>query len=188
MIGSILNASLTYYAFHRYQNDRVTLREAFGQGVGRFLSVLGASLILGLIVAGLLLVPLGFVIAGTFSRDVCLIGTGGLLLLALLPIVLYVYIALALYLPAIMIEEKTAIESLKRSWELTRGRRWAVFGGLFVITLISGVLGAIATVPFAFAQDGYIRAIGTIISTTITGSWTIIFAAVAYRLIKSQLP
>ena len=45
---------------------------------------------------------------------------------------------------------------------------------------------AAITVPLALTSNPYISAVGTVISIAITGSWMIVFAAVAYHLILSE--
>jgi len=189
LIGSILTATLTYYAYRRYRNEQVTLGGAFGRGVRRFLSVLGASIVQGVIVACLLLVPLGFMGAGIFMFNLCLIGIAGIVLVLIVPIAIYIVIALSLYAPAIMIEGKGAVGGLIRSWELTSERRMTLFVALLGITILSVLVSVTVSLFLGSSFDPYVRVIGTIIPTMITGSWTVIFGAVAYhQVLPEEIP
>jgi hypothetical protein len=49
-------------------------------------------------------------------------------------------VALTLSVPAAVEERIGAVDALKRSWELTRGSRWKVWGVLFLIGIIGGVV------------------------------------------------
>ena len=186
IVQSILTGSLTYLAVRRCRDEQVTLGEAFRLGVRRFPSILGASLAVGLIVAGVLLLPVGLLLAGTFSGSFCIVGAGCLSFLVVVPLAIYVAVGLSLYAPAAMIERKTAIGSLKRSWEMAQGRRWTIFLAAFVLVIILSLVSAAITVPLALTLNPYISAVGTVISIAITGSWMIVFAAVAYHLILSE--
>ena len=188
LIQVIIIGTLIYFAFQRYHGAKVTFREAIAQGKRRFLSVLGASLGSALIVLCLLAVPLGILLAGLAKLDFLLVAVALLLVLGLLPILIYISIGLSLYAPAVVIEEKTAVASLRRSWELARGRRTVLFAALLLVGLVSGALSAMITLPFVLSSNAYLYAVGSAISTAITGSWTLISSAVAYSLIVSPPP
>jgi hypothetical protein len=85
-----------------------------------------------------------------------------------------------------MMEGRTAIAGLRRSWELTRQRRGTLFVALLVLGVLGAVVAAVVGVPFALFADPYVTAVGSVLATAITGSWSIILAAVAYQLFASQ--
>jgi len=47
-------------------------------------------------------------------------------------------------------------------------------------------VSAAITVPLALTSNPYISAVDTVITIAITGSWMIVFVAVAYHLIVSE--
>ena len=188
VIQSILTASLTYFAVQRHRGTPATLGQSFDHGIPRVLSVLGASILPGLLLGGILAATLGLLLYGALTLNLALLCGAGIALLVLIPVGIYVTIALSLYAPAIVFEGKTAIGGLKRSWELTRRRRGTLFLALIVLGLLIVVIDLAATVPFVFVADPYVASIGSVISTAITGSWMIIMYAVAYDLILSEPP
>jgi len=188
VIGSIVTASLTHLAVHRYRGTPVAVGDAFAVGARRFVSVMGASLVQGLLLGALLAGGAAVVLYGAVTLNLGLVCGGGVLILVLLPVAVYLTVALSLYAPAIVIEGKTAIGGLRRSWELTRGRRLTLFLVLLVLGIILAAVGAAVTIPFAFVTNPFVSAIGGVIATGITGSWVLIMAAVAYQLIVTEPP
>jgi len=186
VIQSVITATLTVFAVHRHQGTAITLGEAFRRGVPKFFSVLGASLLPGLLLGAAFAAIAGLILYGALTVNIALICGAGVLLLAMVPITIYITIALSLYAPPIVMEGKSAIGGLSRSWELTRGRRLTLFGVLIVLGLLIFVISLAASLPFALIANPYLSSIGGIIATAITGSWTAIMAAVAYNLITSS--
>lgn len=109
-----------------------TLAEAYRVGLSR----------LGALLAGGLLAGLAVLV--------------GLVLLVIPGIV--VFVRLALFVPALIVERLGARRSLARSWDLVRGRSWAVLGALLVGGLVATVVGAV------------LGAIGALISS----SWVVL--------------
>ena len=189
VIQSILTATLTVFAVHRHQGTAITIGEAFRRGLPKFISILGASLLPGLLIGVSLAAILGLLLYGALTLNLGLMCGAGVLLLAMIPVTIYVTIALSLYAPPIMMEGKSALGGLSRSWELTRGRRLTLFGVFIVLGLLAFAISLAATIPFVFVANPYLSSIGQIVATAITGSWTAIMAAVAYNLImSSQFP
>ena len=183
IVEAVVVGTIAYVAVQRYRGMAVTLRQALDQGIKRFLSILGAGIVIGLIVVGLILVPLGVLLAGAVTLNLGLIGIGVLLLLVFGTLVLYLVLAWCLYAPVIMIEGQTALRSLSRSWELTRGHRLSIFGAGFAIAIIAAIVSVALSFPFGLTDNLYFAAIGSVLATAITGSWILILTAVAYQLI-----
>lgn len=188
VIASIITAGVTHLAVQRYRGTPVSVGGAFAVGGRRFVSVLGASLVQGLLLAGILAVGLAVLLVGALTLDLGLMCGGGLLLLALLPVAIYVAIALSLYAPAIVVEGRSAVDGLRRSWELTRGRRLTLFLVLLVLSLLIGAISIAISLPFAFVPGSVGSELGAVIATAITGSWVVIMAGVAYHRFVTELP
>lgn len=75
---------------------------------------------------------------------------------------------------AIGIEDRRAIASLSRSWELASGNRWRLFALLLIIAVVSGVGGAFGSV-FSFIGP----TVGQIASLFVTA----IFSVVSYGIL-----
>ncbi len=186
VLASIVTASITHFAVQRYRGTPASLGDAFRVGGGRFLSVLGASLAQGLLLVGILAVGLAVIGVGAMTFDLALVRGGLLLMLALFPIAIYVAVALSLFAPAIVVEGRPAIDGLRRSWALTRGRRLTLFLVLFVLAILVGLISVAASLPFALIPGGIGSEVGSVIATAITGSWFVIMAAVAFHLIVTE--
>jgi hypothetical protein len=99
---------------HRYlQQSTLDIKDA----VRRSLQLL-PQLVLGLILYILILIP-------------------GFLLLIIPGVFLATQLSFVLY--AIAIEDRSAIEGLKRSWELVKGRWWMVFWSSLLVLLVVGI-------------------------------------------------
>jgi hypothetical protein len=114
VIVTPLTAGAAMIFVHRYlQQSTLDLKDAFG----RSLQLL-PQLILGLILYILILIP-------------------GFLLLIIPGIFLATQLSFVLY--AIAIEDYSAIDGFKRSWELVKGRWWMVFWSSLLVLLIVGI-------------------------------------------------
>ena len=199
VVQSVITAALTFFAVQRFRRAPVSLGKAFEVAVSRFLSVLGASLVTTFILGIGVAVGLGVFLVAAATRNLSLLAAAGIFFLAFLPIALYVFLALSLAAPAIMMEGKRAIEGLRRSWELTRHRRLTLFGAQLVVGLLAAVVGGAISLPVLLSAysnpsgslvivNPYVSAIATVVATGITGAWGLILAAVAYQLILSEPP
>lgn len=108
------------------------------------------------IFAGVAILLYGLILALAFSMASALNGRSGgaaagavvlfvLLILALIPISIFLNTKLLYTVPAIAIEQTDGIDGLKRSWSLTRGAFWRTFGYYFVASLAVGVIGYVVS-------------------------------------------
>src|SRR3989454_4056974 len=148
---------MTEYAVRRYRGESVPVERSLRRGFDRFLSILGANFLLTLLTFGLIILPLLLIASGAFlvggSGDpgaaIALL-CGGLVALAVGGIVaLYLSIGLSLYAPAIMMESKTAGDGLRRSWQITKGHRWSLFGAIFIVGILALIITLAITLPAA---------------------------------------
>ncbi len=109
--GPIGTGAITYGVLEHLRGEPKSVGESLSVGLGKALSVLGVSLLVGLCVAG------------------------GLLL-CILP-GLYVAIVLAVAVPVAVQEKLSGTEALRRSASLTAGHRDTIFTVLFVISLVT---------------------------------------------------
>lgn len=193
VISSIVAGGMTEYAVRRYRGESMTLERALRRGFERFLSILGANVLLTLLVFGLVLLPLLAVFPLALSIGTGDLGTaifllcGGFLAFVIGGIVaLYVYIGMSLYAPAIMVENQQALGGLMRSWQITKGYRWSIFGAILVISLIQGLIGGAILVPTFFVSSPILNIVASALVSGLVGSWLVIMAAVAYDLIVRQ--
>jgi hypothetical protein len=99
---------------------------------------------------------------------------------------LLLIIRLSLTLPAVVLERISPVNAIKRSWQLTRGSFWRLFGILILTWIIVTVASEVLTIPFnivgavigggsaspftatASVAALIVSAIGTILAATVT--------------------
>src|SRR5881628_2500470 len=196
ILTSIVTGAMTEYAVRRYRGEPMTVKQALRRGLTRFPSILGANILLGLILFGLVTLPLLLILVALLAGLSGATGTiallcGGLgLFVGLGVVAIYLYVSLVLYAPAFMMENANAVGGLSRSWRMTRGHRWSLFGAILIVSILGGVIGTVISVPLAFASsagDPIVSAFVSVLSSALisafVGSWTVILVAVAYALI-----
>jgi hypothetical protein len=116
---------------------------------------------------GLALGGLAAAVAWQVAESPVLAGaSGGLILLAYLPVLLYVALGVWLAPKAVAVEGLSATEALSRSWELVRGHRWTLFLFELVMLLVIWIPGCcccicLLSLPRTFVEvarlDGDLR-------------------------------
>src|SRR6266545_5279726 len=198
ILSSIVAGGMTEFAVRRYRGESMSVNDALRRGIQRFLSILGANILLTLILLALVVVPLVLLLAlvlaaasggGTFSGAGIALVCGLLGALAMGGILaIYVFVAMSLYAPAIMIEGAGAVDGLKRSWALTKGHRLSLFGAIFVVGLLSAVVTTAITFPAGLADLWVVSLVASALASAIVAPWAVILAAVAYDLIVRPFP
>jgi len=194
VLTSVVLGGVVDFSVRRYRGENVRITDSLSRGLQRVLSILGANLLVTVITLGVVLLWAVLLLLGA----VALIASGGTAggfaalcgALIAMPfvfvLVLYLVLALCLYAPAIMMENSHAIDSLGRSWALTKGRKWSIFAaGLVLGILLALIDGAIG---FAGGLTGnpIVQLVATALATAITGAWFAILTSVAYDLIVKQ--
>ncbi len=196
ILSSIVAGGMTEFAVRRYRGESMTVKDALRRGIQRFLSILGANILLTLIILGLVLVPLVLVIGvvlvsaggGVSGAGIALVcGLLGALVIGGI-IAIYVYVAMSLYAPAIMMEGAGAVDGLMRSWSLTKGHRLSLFGALLVVGLLSTVVTGAIAFPAGLAGLWVVSLVATALASAIVAPWAVILAAVAYDLLARPFP
>jgi hypothetical protein len=102
--------------------------------------------------------------------------------LATLAVLAYFLVGWALFVPMVVIEEKSASNSLSSSSSLTKGARWRVLGILFVLWALQALVASPATAITWTVS----RLVGPILGDII-GTFVLPFAAIAYTLLFFDL-
>lgn len=107
-----------------------------------------------------------------------------LVTIILIPLGLFLLTIWALIIPVIVLEGKSAGESLGRSRELVKGSGWSVFG-VIVITIVAAIVANIVLTILTFwLPDGVESFVQSVISNTVVGpfiavAWTLMYFALA---------
>lgn len=197
VFGSIVLGGVVDFSVRRYRGENVRIQDSLSKGLTRVLSIMGANLLVTLVTLGVILLWAVLLVFGV----VALVSTGGTaggiaaLCGALIAfpfigvLVIYLDIALSLYAPAIMTEGAHAVDSLQRSWTLTKGHKWSIFGAglvLFILLIIiNGAIGAVGSL----SGNLILELVATAVASAVTGAWIAILTAVAYdRIAKLPQP
>jgi hypothetical protein len=126
---------------------------AFGRASGRILPLLGAGLLLTL--GGVLLaLPIVFLFAGAAASGGGGLGAGILVFIVVWLVFVFVAIRLMLITPVAAGETGGPIAIIKRSWELSSGHFWKLFGFFLLLMLVMLVvmmaIGALAGILIYF--------------------------------------
>lgn len=145
LLFTLATAACTRAVAIAYLGGSITWQESLRYAVRKLLPLLVVSALTGLAV-----------VAGLFA----LILPG-------------IYIAVRLFLasPALIVEDQSAVDSMRRSWNLVKDRWWATFGIILVSVLLIGIitslLQALIVAPLFADSDndllgGILRTLGTI--------------------------
>lgn len=166
LVGGILSlfeiGALVSFISERFLGREITVRQAYGNAFRRWLSLLIAVILVGLVVIGLFVILIALATLPIIASSALLsssargpagvlAGLGTLLLCILfIPVTLgAVFMAMrwAFWLQAIVIENYNSTGGLGRSWKLTKGSFWRILGfnlllGILVSVLSFSLLGA----------------------------------------------
>lgn len=165
MLYSIVAAAITYAVSEANLGRRTTIGAAyksvrgkvwrlFGVALNIMLRLMGIMIVVGVVVGGVgVLVIGGMVAAGTAVSGragpaAAIFGVLFALALYAFAIAAMVYLALryAVTIPALMLENLSILAAIRRSVQLTRGRR----GQLFVALLLAGIISVVGSIVFYF--------------------------------------
>lgn len=105
----LISGATIIYTYRHLNQNHIGLAEAFQAAVSKYL-----QLLFGLILLIIILIP----------AFILLIVPG-----------IYLSVRLSFFIYAIAVEDYSAIEGIKRSWELTEGRWWSIFWALLAVSL-----------------------------------------------------
>jgi hypothetical protein len=154
-IVQVVIGAITRAAAAAPLGDRLGMEEAYRYGYAKLWSVLLVSLLVGLAVTGgfILLVIPGFIVLTRLIVSV----------------------------PALVVEGKRGRSALSRSWYLTKGYGWRVFGMILLVGLITGGASAILAIPFG---QGWL---GQAIAAAVGSAITMPYSALALTLVYFDL-
>lgn len=175
LAGIILAGMLVFVLAEAVLGRRCSIGAAWHGVRSRILPLIGLALILAITTAvvGGLLVGVIVLLANSLDAGV-VIAIAIPLTLAVGVGVIFIWTRWSLAAPAVVLERAGPIAALKRSWALSRGQFWRIFGISLLTRIVVGMVSGLATTPFAFLALG---ASGTV-TLTLTTIWSAIVAGV----------
>ncbi|MEV6166164.1 glycerophosphoryl diester phosphodiesterase membrane domain-containing protein [Streptomyces sp. NPDC052052] len=165
----------------------VTLSAAWAEARPRLARLLGLTVLLALISAGIMTVGMvpGVLVGSAAGAGLLVIG-----LAAASVVVIWLLVRFCFASPALMLERQSIMASMRRSAKLVRGAWWRTFGILALTWLLTVIVSVVIAIPFtilALAVDGIgvgsfltdgstkfgwpfliVSGVGQVITTTIT--------------------
>jgi hypothetical protein len=127
--------------------EQLVLGELFSESIPYFWRVFGLSFLIGL---AFLLIFIPILLFGVFTAGIgfaCLLP----LLCLLIPVGLVVNIVIEQANAAIVLEELTMLDGLRRGWEIVKSNIVAVLIMAIILAVIGGVIGLVVAIPLLLA-------------------------------------
>ncbi len=181
LVYAVVAGAAIDYAVHDYETPNSgDISQSFSFASSRTMSLIGVQFIQSIII--LTLATIAFLM---LYVDV-------LIALALVVLVLYIAVRLAPSVAVVVIEEKSALAALGRSWQITSGLFWHVFLSQILIGIISFILSLLIAVFVGTAMMLAVPSleiavtIGSLVASMFMGSITYIFQAVLYKDLEAR--
>lgn len=162
LFAPLATASVTYGVLQQLRGRHASVSDCFRVGMSRALAVLGVAIVAGFATA------FGYVLC-------CVPG-------------LFFATAYFVAAPVAVVERKGVFASLSRSWQLTEGARWPVFGLIFVLGAIGAVIQQIVKFPAAELEGGaaIVLAVFSALISVGTSSLNAVTGAVTYHDLRTE--
>jgi hypothetical protein len=134
VVGWLVTAALTFGVLEQMSGRRASIGRCLLVGLRTMIPAI--LLMIAIVVIGFILTFLAILLVSLLFAMTPVLGVIGLIAVAFA--VLAFYMAFYVAVPALAIERRGVIESLSRSSDLTRGRRWQVFA-VWLVTAVAGV-------------------------------------------------
>jgi hypothetical protein len=167
----------------RKEPQQLGVMAALGAGLPLLWRMLGVMLATGALLGAVCLPLLAAGTAAAFTESVALTLAAVVIGIATIPLCIAVSVRVLVAAPVAVLEDRTAIDSIRRSVELTRGNVGPTLGALVLVVL------AMVGVAFASSIVGIVPVLGQLVSLAVSVAtaplWTC-FAFVAYAALKDQ--
>ncbi len=178
---------------------QLSLNAAIARAKQKYLSLLGANLLAGLI----LVAVIGGLYAILYGISMLSLGILGILLLLIVVLLMIAaFVALGIIFfqmnAVIVIEDKNAIQGIKRSIELGKKNPWSVLGTIllivvlnFVLSLVLGFIVEILSLPFMLGGVLAVLAVYFMLTGIVAGAltaWFVMVPGTFYYSYVAKLP
>ena len=201
VLNAITNGAAIKFTLDEYGGTGGDVGTSFSRSFGRVLNVMIVQLILSALVAIVIIPATMFLTQAMDMIDITdlfnpifppgsieLLMTGMGLFIVGGIFLIYINVRFAPALAIVIDTDLSAIDSLKRAWELTSGNFLHVFSSYILLNVAVLILGVVATVfvSFILLPLDYLLVIETVVTALLFSSLSFIFTAVLYRDLSSR--
>lgn len=147
VLSILCYGGLAYASAEVYLGRRLTVRAAFNRVIDRIWPYLGSTFLYGLAIVAVYGL---FLIGAELSTTIRILLNDEIEYLIIVPIAVCFMARWGFYDRAVLIEETSARDALRRSSELVKGAWWRVFGMMFGIMLLSNMIELVLQISSAF--------------------------------------
>ncbi len=187
VVYAILAGASIKYSLDDYGPRQAEMGSSISFAMGRAGTLIITQLLIGIISAALFMPALVYLLLVPLTLEA--LATASIMILVTFILVVYVGVRFAPVAAVVIAEDRSAIGSLKRAFDLTGGQFWHVFAGQIVLGIVTIVLGLIVSV-FLFGLVFGFGVIGLLIPGMIAGllftAIPYVFQAVLYRDLESR--
>ncbi|MEP6972677.1 MAG: hypothetical protein ABI869_00875, partial [Actinomycetota bacterium] len=158
IISAVLQAAILRAAALATIGDPVDPQESYRYGFKRLGSVILVSLLVGLAVAG------------------------GLILLVIPGIIFLIFLSVSV--PVLIVENRRGTAAMSRSWNLVKGHFWHAFGVIIVAAIITGVISGI--IGSIGGSAWALRWVFTAIAQILTAPFTALVSVLLYLDLRAR--
>ena len=181
IVYSVVAGAAIHYALTEYQTPGFgVVSESFSFAFDRVGTIIGVQIIQALIIAGLAVLSV-FIMFIDF-----------LISFAMIFLIMYVAVRLAPAQAIVIAEERPAVESVSRAWQITGGQFWHVFLaqlllGIIVLIIDIGLAFAAGFIlPFIVPDLFLILLLSSLISSLIVSSINYVYLPVLYKDLEAR--
>ncbi len=174
IVYAVLIGATIKFSIDDYGRGHANTGESVSVAMGRSGTLIMAQLIVGFVSALLFAPALLYMLFVSVTIET--VTTLLTLILVTFVLVLYVSIRLAPTAAVVIVEDKSAIDSVKRAFDLTGGQFWHVFAGQIVLGIVVVILDIVVGM-FLFGLTFGLGWLGGILPVAVSG---LLFVAIPY--------
>ncbi|MCM3567687.1 hypothetical protein [Neobacillus mesonae] len=142
ILGPVAEAAILFSVNHIRKNEDFTVKSVIKKAFSRFWPMLGSSILFGLMLIGLILVPILIVsltgVFGSFIHPALGISLAVVLFLGFGVLIALLLTRWSFYFGSVVLDRKSP--GFGRSWRLTKGRTWVLIGLYIIFYLIISII------------------------------------------------
>lgn len=165
LLTPLIYGIAVWIAARGYRDGSVDPMDGVRAAGGRYLPLLGAVILLGLVPVAAFVPPALLLAAGAAAGAEILLAVGLFGLVVAMIIAVLAVVRFAVAIPALMLEGAGPVQALRRSNSLVKGRTGFVLGTMIVVYIVITIIGLVLGLPFQVLGGVLGSASGAIVIT-----------------------